>query len=63
MRTSPTFRTTICRSEGGNGMWEYYCYNVKTGKDEHFFGYSFSDATKNCDHKEDLRLIHADYID
>lgn len=44
-------------------MWEYYCYNVKTGKEEHFFGYSFADAIKNCDHKEDLRLIHSDYID
>ena len=44
-------------------MWEYYCRNSITGKEESYFGYSFADATKNCEHPEALTILFQDYID
>lgn len=44
-------------------MYEYNCRNVKTGEEEIFFGYTFKDATKNCDQAGDLVIVFRDYID
>lgn len=44
-------------------MWEFEFWNKTKNQNELFFGYSYDDAIKNCDHKNDLTYIGCTYID